>query len=118
MTNPTIGSNVEEITHKNVRFQCWDLGGQENLRPSWNLYFANANAVVLVVDSTDRDRMPIVKEELWSMLAHKDLSQATLLVLANKQDKRGAMTAADVSKALHLHKIKNIDWHIQVSAAW
>lgn len=26
-TQPTIGSNVEEITHKNLKLQAWDLGG-------------------------------------------------------------------------------------------
>ena len=28
VTQPTIGSNVEHITHKNVHFEAWDLGGQ------------------------------------------------------------------------------------------
>ncbi len=27
-TSPTIGSNIEEITHNNVKFSAWDLGGQ------------------------------------------------------------------------------------------
>jgi hypothetical protein len=27
-TTPTIGSNVEEITHKNIKLSAWDLGGQ------------------------------------------------------------------------------------------
>jgi hypothetical protein len=33
VTQPTIGSNVESITHKNLAFEAWDLGGQvcENL---------------------------------------------------------------------------------------
>ncbi len=28
VTQPTIGSNVEEINYNNVKFQVWDLGGQ------------------------------------------------------------------------------------------
>ena len=28
VTQPTIGSNVESITHKNLSFEAWDLGGQ------------------------------------------------------------------------------------------
>ena len=28
VTQPTIGSNVEHITHKNIHFEAWDLGGQ------------------------------------------------------------------------------------------
>ena len=27
VTQPTIGSNVEEVAHKNVKLQVWDLGG-------------------------------------------------------------------------------------------
>ena len=37
-TNPTVGSNVEEVVHRNVRFQVWDLGGQEKLRRVWTTY--------------------------------------------------------------------------------
>jgi len=40
-TSPTIGSNVEEIIWKNVRFIMWDIGGQESLRNTWNSYYTN-----------------------------------------------------------------------------
>ena len=53
VTQPTIGSNVEEVTHKNVRMQVWDLGGQENLRSSWDAYYENAEAVIYVVDAAE-----------------------------------------------------------------
>ena len=32
-TIPTIGFNVETVSHKNVKFQVWDLGGQTSIRP-------------------------------------------------------------------------------------
>ena len=41
-TTPTIGSNVEEFTHGNVKFLVWDVGGQESLRDTWTTYYANA----------------------------------------------------------------------------
>ena len=34
---------------------------QDTLRPSWQSYYLNAHAVVLVIDSTDRERLPQVK---------------------------------------------------------
>ena len=40
-TSPTIGSNVEEIIWKSVRFIMWDVGGQESLRNTWNSYYTN-----------------------------------------------------------------------------
>ena len=43
--------------HRNVRFQVWDLGGQDKLRKVWSTYYVGAHAVVLVVDSMDRERL-------------------------------------------------------------
>lgn len=40
-TCPTIGSNVEEIVLQNTHFLMWDIGGQEALRSTWNMYYSN-----------------------------------------------------------------------------
>ncbi|KAL0043757.1 hypothetical protein WJX82_009362 [Trebouxia sp. C0006] len=64
VTHPTVGSNVEQITFRNLQFEVWDLGGQANLRPSWQTYYKAAHAVIMVVDSTDRARVGIAKEGL------------------------------------------------------
>ena len=53
VTEPTIGSNVEEVQHNNLKLQVWDLGGQENLRAAWDAYYANTHAVIFVLDSAD-----------------------------------------------------------------
>ena len=45
--------------HRNVRFQVWDLGGQDKLRKVWSTYYVGAHAVVLVVDSMDRERLDL-----------------------------------------------------------
>lgn len=97
--------------------QVWDLGGQEKLRKAWGTYYINTQAVILVVDSTDRESIQTVKEELATITAHEDLSSAILLILANKQDAEGAMSAAEVSTALALHANKQHDWQIQVRRA-
>jgi ADP-ribosylation factor-like protein 5B len=117
VTQPTIGSNVEEITYKNVQFQVWDLGGQEKLRPSWREYFTDTNAVIMVIDSSERERVDAVKKELETLLSHEDLREAALCVFANKQDLKGSMPAAEISDALSLHSIKTHDWHIQPCCA-
>nr|CAH8853322.1 unnamed protein product [Trichobilharzia regenti] len=67
-TIPTIGFNVETVVHKNLKFQVWDLGGQTSIRPYWRCYYSNTDAIIYVVDSMDRDRMGISKQELFSML--------------------------------------------------
>ena len=32
-TAPTLGSNVEELVYKNIKFVMWDLGGLERVTP-------------------------------------------------------------------------------------
>ncbi len=90
VTQPTVGSNVECVQYKNLKFevghqpgtssswhgcmhhlsqmsyiamhcQVWDLGGQANLRPSWATYYRATDAVIVVIDSTDRARASIAK---------------------------------------------------------
>ena len=116
-TSPTVGSNVEELTHKNVKLQAWDLGGQDKLRAIWKTYYVGAHAVVLVVDSTDRARMPQVRAELKTIVEHDELRGAVLLVFANKQDVDGAMSPAEISAELELHTQKQHPWQIFASSA-
>ncbi|XP_042206094.1 ADP-ribosylation factor-like protein 5B [Homarus americanus] len=112
-TSPTIGSNVEEVVWKNLHFIMWDLGGQESLRSAWNTYYTNTEFVILVIDSTDRERLSITREELYKMLAHEELSRAAVLIYANKQDVKGSMSAAEISRLLNLTSIKKHRWQIQ-----
>jgi len=116
-TIPTIGFNVETVTYKNLKFQVWDLGGQTSIRPYWRCYYTNTDAIIYVVDSADRDRMGISKQELVSMLEEDELKDAILVVLANKQDIEGSMTVTEVHAALGLDKLKNRTFQIFKASA-
>ncbi|CAF1244958.1 unnamed protein product [Didymodactylos carnosus] len=116
-TSPTIGSNVEEVIFKNIHFLMMDIGGQESLRSHWSTYYSHTEYVILVVDSTDRERLPLSKQELLRMLQSEDLRTASVLIFANKQDIKDAMTSAEISKQLSLTSIKDHAWHIQACCA-
>jgi small GTP-binding protein len=113
VTSPTIGSNVEEMTFKNLHFTMWDVGGQETLRQSWSTYYTGAKGLLFVIDSTDKERLPVAKQEIHKMMAHEDLKGARVLIFANKQDAKGALPAAEISKRLGLTSLKGHSWHIQ-----
>lgn len=49
-----------------------------------------------VVDSADRMRLDACREELNILLLEERLAGATLLVLANKQDLPGALSAQEI----------------------
>lgn len=42
-TIPTVGFNVETVTYKNVKFNVWDVGGQDKIRPLWRHYFSGTS---------------------------------------------------------------------------
>ena len=67
-TSPTIGSNVEEINHNNVKFSAWDLGGQERIRSIWQTYYTRTNAIIFVIDSTDVKNQVVSKAELFKIV--------------------------------------------------
>lgn len=51
---PTIGFNVETVEVGKCNFTVWDVGGQDKIRPLWRHYYPNTQAVVFVIDSTDK----------------------------------------------------------------
>ena len=78
----------------------WDLGGQDQLRPSWSAYFQNTDAMIFVVDSNDTPNLLLAKMELYNALLSDDLKGCVLLVLANKQDVVGCRSVAQVREEL------------------
>ncbi|CDW56160.1 ADP ribosylation factor protein 5B like [Trichuris trichiura] len=116
-TSPTIGSNVEEVVWRNIHFLMWDIGGQDALRASWNTYYTNTEFVILVIDSSDKERLGTIKKEFYKMLAHDDLQKSAILIFANKQDIKGSMSSAEISHQLNLTSIKAQRWQIQACCA-
>ena len=107
-----MGFNVETVTYKNLKFQVWDLGGQTGLRPYWRCYYQDTNAVIFVVDSADRERIEIAKQELELMLQEEELKGVPVLVLANKQDLPNALNDHEICNGLGLTSIKNRPWSL------
>jgi signal recognition particle receptor subunit beta len=59
--------------------------------------------------------LALKQAELFNLLDHEHLQEAAILVMANKQDLKDAMTVKEMTEVLSLHSIKRHDWHIQVS---
>lgn len=119
-TIPTVGFNVETVTYKNVKFNVWDVGGQDKIRPLWRHYFSGAGdpyqkkhipvtigtrlirvsvpwflgtqGLIFVIDSNDRARIDEARQELHRIILDREMKEALLLVFANKQDIPGGNT--------------------------
>lgn len=116
-TVPTVGFNVEKVQYKNVVFTVWDVGGQEKLRSLWKMYLSNSDALIYVVDSLDRERIRDARQEFQTIIKDPLMANSIILVFANKQDLRGAMSTDEVSEGLGLHDLRNRIWHIQGTCA-
>ena len=96
-TIPTVGFNVETIPYKNIKFNVWDVGGQDKIRPLWRHYYTGTQGLIYVVDSRDRTRMAEAREELHRILSDREMRNCVLLVFANKQDLAGAMSPQELT---------------------
>ena len=103
---PTVGFNVETIERKEISIMAWDVGGGNKIRPLIRHYYPNTDVLVFVIDSTDEEQMNDIKEELKEATEEDELRRSIILVLANKQDIEGALTADEVGKKLEVSKYK------------
>eukprot|EP01088_Endostelium_zonatum_P007726 TRINITY_DN20104_c0_g1_i1.p1 TRINITY_DN20104_c0_g1~~TRINITY_DN20104_c0_g1_i1.p1 ORF type:complete len:181 (+),score=34.67 TRINITY_DN20104_c0_g1_i1:62-604(+) len=114
-TTPTVGFSVETLEYKNLKFNVWDIGGQDSFRRLWHHYYEGCKAVIFVIDSNDSNRFDQAKEELHNILNEPCLQGAAVLVFANKQDLPKAMSLSQITEGLNLGK--NRKWYIQPSSA-
>lgn len=115
--SPTLGFEIKAVECLGYRLNCWDVGGQSTIRAYWRNYFEATDGVVWVVDSTDRERMALCKQELDLILKQERLANSSLLIFANKQDVGGAMTAEEIRDALDLDKIERRHYSINPCSA-
>ena len=114
-----------------MRFNVWDVGGQDKIRPLWRHYYTGTQGLVFVVDSQDRERVDEAKQELHRILSDREMKECLLLVFANKQDLpggelscpacrlptvlnvlRAAMSPAEVTEKLGLHRMRDRSWYV------
>ncbi|CAF2535307.1 unnamed protein product [Rotaria sp. Silwood2] len=116
-TIPTIGFNVEAIMFNHTSLTVWDVGGRDKIRPLIRHYFQNTHAVIFVIDSNDRDRLPETTEELRRILEADELRNIPILFYLNKIDLPNAMKSEYVIQELKLNNIRNRPWLLQPCCA-
>ncbi|XP_060096196.1 ADP-ribosylation factor-like protein 10 [Heteronotia binoei] len=104
-TSPTEGFNSVQFQDSGLQVDLLEVGGSQNLRSYWNQFLSKAHILVFVVDAADGPRLPSAQQELHYLLAED--AQLPLIVLANKQDKKDALSVAELHKELALHTLNN-----------
>jgi GTP-binding protein SAR1 len=99
---PTIHPNIDELVVGQLKLRAFDLGGHETARRLWGDYTTTVDAVVFVVDTTDRQRFPEAKRELDNLLLSDELRGIPFLILGNKIDMPTASSEEELRYALGL----------------
>ena len=95
------GTHRETFDVDGVSLTCLDLSGRNKERPMIQLSTGEAGGFVHVIDSTDRGRLDEALDELVKfVLLEKNTFGTVVMVLANKQDLPGALSALQVEEAL------------------
>nr|GLL29060.1 ADP-ribosylation factor-related protein 1 [Ipomoea trifida] len=115
---PTVGLNIGRVEVSNSKLVFWDLGGQPGLRSIWEKYYEEAHAVMFVVDAACPSRFEDAKSALEKVLRHEDLQGAPLLILANKQDLGGSVSAEELDRYLDLKKLDERVYTFQAVSAY
>mmetsp|Transcript_31911 Transcript_31911/g.68640 ORF Transcript_31911/g.68640 Transcript_31911/m.68640 type:complete len:241 (-) Transcript_31911:279-1001(-) len=149
--SPTLSFNVETVnvpwhslwlwSWQRRRLCIWDTGGNDrDSRPTWRHYMANVDAVVVVVDSANVDRLGDAQDacDNWQpmpterphtaaslflhVLVQEDLASVPILVLAHKQDVENSLSAAQVRAQLgvdmHEGLLAERSFRVLASSAW
>merc|ERR1712216_552672 len=106
---PTQGFNIKSLLHEGFKLNVWDIGGQKTIRPYWKNYFENTDALIYVVDSSDRRRLEEAAMELSELLEEDKLSGIPVLIFANKQDLISAVPAEEIVATMAL-EVKDRPW--------
>ncbi|KAI4903661.1 hypothetical protein NFI96_001629 [Prochilodus magdalenae] len=121
-TVPTVGFNVEMIEarqkRRKISVTVWDVGGQKEMRAHWKHYYEDTAGLLFVVDCSDKRRLDEAKHELEHVLKSEYLEELPVVILANKQDVGGALTATDLTERFNLRKMcSDRNWFVQPCSA-
>lgn len=97
---PTRHPQGEEVMVGSIRFKTFDMGGHRAARRLWRDYFANADAIIFMVDSADPNRLGESAEELNRLLQTEELAGVPFLILGNKIDLEQACSEDQLVQAL------------------
>ena len=97
-TVPTVGFNAKTFNYQGLSINMWDVGGQDELREFWRHHFTGTQGLIYVVDASDRDRIEEASQLFETVVTDLQLVDASILILANKQDLPHAVSSDELAK--------------------
>jgi ADP-ribosylation factor-like protein 13B len=96
---PTIGFRPTNMLLGQDKVKFYDLGGSVKIRGIWPEYFHDVHGIVYLVDSSVKGNEELSSDSIQlfkDTLSHSILKDKPLLLVANKQDVPGALSADEI----------------------
>ena len=125
---PTTGFNMKTIplsslfpeadllAGRSVSFK--EIGGSKSVRPFWNHYYQDKNAILFVVDAASGDKdINLAKQVLKEVLSDPELDHKPCLIVGTHFDMDGARDASQL-EALFSDVMSCRKWSVRVCCAF
>lgn len=93
---PTIGVDIKNVKKGGLNMKVWDLGGQAQYRTEWGKFLRGADAIIFVMDASNKESTSVAKRELHSTLDDPAVNSIPLLIVGNKTDLKGHMSEKEI----------------------
>lgn len=100
---PTQQSTSQELVLGNLTLTTYDVGGHRQVRRVWNEYFPVVDAIVFIIDVSDRKRFDEARSELAAILNIEFISEMPIMILGNKIDKYDSAGEEEVKSIFDLN---------------
>jgi small GTP-binding protein len=85
-TKPTLGFDITKMVMKDVEILIWDAPGQSQFRNDWGKGFNNANILLFILDTSNKDRFAEAKKEFDRIIKDPATKGLPLLFCFHKID--------------------------------
>ncbi|EAY12385.1 small GTP-binding protein, putative [Trichomonas vaginalis G3] len=101
-TTPTIGAQFSSLSIGNLKVNVSDMSGSQSFTFLWSIYAKQADLIIYVVDAADYESILQCQNNLESLFEDAHYKNKPLIVIANKQDIPGCISAEDLYTSLQL----------------
>ncbi|KAH0577069.1 ADP-ribosylation factor like protein 2b [Spironucleus salmonicida] len=99
---PTIALETHTFKYRKNKFTIFDLGGSGRFRSLWESYVIDANIILVVIDSADRETFFVARDNFQKLMSNIQPKQQQFKIIFNKQDLETAVTQDKMSRLLNL----------------
>lgn len=111
------GFQIISTKNENITFNSWDVEKYNADSSLLRTFYRNTELIVFVVDSSNIKCLDQARKELQRILVRRQLQNVPLILLANKQDRPGAICNQELARYFGLCEIHDRNWLLQSCCA-